>query len=105
MIEVCTTSGPRWVALAQVPQAAPAPAGQAGDIGLDSLDGRESSGLPQHCPFCLPSNERAALALHLFIHLFAVLKDDGETALGQAFLFFNHFAIAAPPRGPPGATA
>jgi len=57
MVEVCTSAGPRWMALAQAP-------GSAGLAGFSS-ESPPSSDTPsgqilEHCPFCLLLTDRVA---------------------------------------------
>lgn len=84
--EVCTSSGPRWIALA---------------MAADSPDGQESAPTLVHCPFCLLSTDPVLPAPHSLVHLFLVSGEPEAPTVRQAFFFFTHFALAPPPRGPP----
>jgi hypothetical protein len=84
--EVCTLSGPRWIAL---------------HISTDSPDGQESAPAAEHCPFCLLFTYRVLPAPHSLVHLFFVSGEPQAPTVRQAFFFFTHFALAPPPRGPP----
>jgi len=86
LIEICTSLGPRWVALAESP---------------DSPNGREAELHIEHCPFCLPATHSVAPPPHVSLHDFGVLGEPVAPALGQAFLFITQPALAPPPRGPP----
>ncbi|MBP9906094.1 MAG: DUF2946 family protein [Rhodoferax sp.] len=57
-VEVCTSTGPRWMALAPSPD-------RAGDTDFSALaaassDAPDSAQILEHCPFCLLLAERAA---------------------------------------------
>ncbi len=84
--EVCTSSGPRWVAL---------------DVAADSPDGQESAPTLVHCPFCLLSTDRVLPAPHSLVHLFLVSGEPEAPTVRQVFFFFTHVAPLPPPRGPP----
>ncbi len=84
--EICTSSGPRWVA----------------DLNsTDSPDGQESAPAIDHCPFCLLATDRVAPPPHALLHLFAVLGEHPEPTVRQAFFFPLQFALTPPPRAPP----
>nr|MDP2191236.1 DUF2946 domain-containing protein [Rhodoferax sp.] len=85
-VEVCTSTGMRWV---------------ASPLSADSPDGQESAPALEHCPFCLPSTDRAVPASRSLAFLVVVLGDPGEPTIWQAFFFSTHFALTPPPRGPP----
>ena len=70
-------------------------------IQTDSPDGPESALSLDHCPFCLLSTDRVAPPPHALVHLFVVSGGFKVAAVRQAFLFFPHFALTPPPRGPP----
>ncbi len=84
--EVCTSSGPRWIALA---------------IAADSPDGQESAPALDHCPFCLLFTDRVLPAPHSLVHLFLVSGEPQAPTVRQVFFFTDLFAYRPPPRGPP----
>jgi hypothetical protein len=86
MVEVCTSTGMRWV---------------AENAAADSLDGQESAAPQNHCPFCLLSTDRVGPVSHALVHLFAVMGEPEAATIRQAFYFVTHFALTPPPRGPP----
>lgn len=86
LVEVCTNTGPRWVATISL---------------ADSPDGQESAPSLEVCPFCLLFTDRAAPAPQALVHLFAVPGEPEAPTIWQAFFFFIPFALAPPPRGPP----
>lgn len=86
LVEICTSLGPRWVALTDAP---------------DSPDGQGSALHIEHCPFCLSATHSTAPPPHVSLHDFGVLGEPVVPALGQAFLFVTHVAPSPPPRGPP----
>jgi hypothetical protein len=86
-IEICTSSGPRWVA--------------DSSSSVDSHDGQESAAMFSHCPFCLQAAERAAPPPLPLVHLFDVLGEHRVPTISQAFFFLDHFALTPPLRGPP----
>ena len=86
LVEICTSLGPRWVALSDSP---------------DSPDGQGSVLHIDHCPFCLLSADRLAPPPQVSLHDFGVLGEPVAPALGQAFLFIPQPARVPPPRGPP----
>lgn len=84
--EVCTSSGPRWIALA---------------MAADSPDGQESAPTLVHCPFCLLATDRVLPAPHSLVHLFLVSGEPEAPTVQQVFFFLTRFALAPLPRGPP----
>ncbi len=86
---VCTSQG--------VTQAAPNP----NTSSTDSSNGQESALFPVHCPFCLPSTDRAALPPPALFHHAVAVGEHEEPTIRQAFLCVTHFAPTPPPRGPP----
>jgi hypothetical protein len=109
LVEVCTSTGPRWVALNQPPiqvqtqpQFITALADKTNQFQTDSPAGPESVSSSVHCPFCLLSTERAVPPPHAFLlHFFSVSGEQEKPTFEQAFLFFTDFAFTPPPRGPP----
>lgn len=98
-VEVCTSSGMRWVVLEAVNPAA-SPAARSKPIPTDSPDGQESALSLNHCPFCLPIADRLGPPPAASLHFF-----NAETGLAQPdaqALFFETFTpSSALPRGPP----
>lgn len=86
LVEICTSLGPRWVALTSSP---------------DSPNGQESALHIEHCPFCLHATHSVMPPPHVSLHDFGVLGEPVEPPLGQAFLFIPQPARAPPSRGPP----
>jgi hypothetical protein len=86
LVEICTSLGPRWVALTDAP---------------DSPDGQESALQIEHCPFCLHASDSVAPPPNVRLHDFSVLGEPVVPTLGQAFLFIAQTALVPPPRGPP----
>lgn len=86
LVEICTSLGPRWVALSDSP---------------DSPDGQGSALHIEHCPFCLLSVDRVALPPHLSLHDFGMPGDLVLPALGPVFIFIPLSSHKPPPRGPP----
>ena len=86
LVEICTSLGPRWVALTNSP---------------NSPDGQESGLRIEHCPFCLHATHSVAPPPYVSLHDFGVLGDPVVPALGQAFLFIPQPVSVPLPRGPP----
>ena len=86
MVEVCTSSGMRWVAI---------------KLPADSPDEKKSAPALNHCPFCLLFGDRVVPPPNRLVDLFVASGDLGEPTLQQAFFFFTHFALTPPLRGPP----
>jgi hypothetical protein len=102
--EICTSTGQRWVTLGLAQNDAPQSTGAdapAAQIQTDSPQPPASVLSLDHCPFCLLSTDRAAPPPHALVHLFAVTGGFKVPTVRQAFLFFPHFALTPPPRGPP----
>jgi hypothetical protein len=87
LVEICTSLGPRWVALSDSP---------------DSPDGQESALHIEHCPFCLSATHSVAPPPHVSLHDFGVSGEPAVPALRQAFLFVAQAVLVPPPHGPPG---
>jgi len=113
LIEICTSSGPRWMALAASPAWGEAgPAGQAGTAGdatalttsVFESPNQDGSGLPAvlaHCPFCLLMAERAAPPSAV-TPLFIAAPGQAVRPLSHPASFSPaHSLAAAQPRGPP----
>jgi len=89
MVEICTTNGPRWVAL---------------KVSADTPDAPASVFHPEHCPFCLHATDRVAPPPHVSRPDFGGPGGPVAPTFGQAFLSVTHTAPAPPPRGPPTAS-
>ncbi len=105
LIEICTSAGPRWMALSPVGSASAAP-----DATL--ADGQDASGsahgsvptpslVLDHCPFCTLLADRVAPPLAIaFLQL--VLPGKPVTPTVSQTLFQPEFQTLTPPsRGPP----
>lgn len=104
-IEICTDTGPRWVAPGPAQKTVPQPAG-SNPIAADSPEGQESALALAHCQFCLPTTDRAAPASRSFTFLVVAPGDPEEPTIWQAFFFFSKdTTAAAQPRGPPDTPA
>jgi hypothetical protein len=91
--EVCTPSGPTWIA-ADPDQSAP-----------ETPDGRDSGKASPHCPFCLQPTDRGVAPPPHQPYLFLVQGGNQERPVWQAFFFLARVAIVAPPpRGPPSSS-
>ena len=90
LVEVCTSVGPRWMAL-----------GQAHSFQADASEAPASAPVLDHCPFCLHFADRVAPPPNLLLHLFQVEGGRQEVTVWQAFLYPPSFALTPPPRGPP----
>ncbi len=86
MVEICTSTGPRWV---------------ASNIPAGSPNGQESAPALEHCPFCPLTTDRVAPPPHVLLYLFAVLSKPEAPTIRQVFFFATPLALAPPPRGPP----
>jgi hypothetical protein len=86
MQEVCTSTGPGWVAL---------------HIPAETSQDQESAPSLEHCPFCLLGADRAAPAPDALLDLFAVPGAFRLPANRQVFSGAMAFALTPPPRGPP----
>jgi len=97
MLQVCTSSGPRWMALGQVPDSASfsdsgSPLPQAPEAPAQTLD---------HCPFCLLLADRAAPPPQPWLATFALPGQAVATAISPTG-FLPTFAAPTPPsRAPP----
>ncbi|MBT3067744.1 DUF2946 family protein [Rhodoferax sp. U11-2br] len=94
LVEICTTTGQRWVVVAQAPADGAMPTSDA------SGDPASAQGL-KHCPFCLLSAERLSTPPPPpFVPL--VLPGQAVPAQSrQLFASLLLFVVTPPPRGPP----
>jgi hypothetical protein len=86
LVEICTSEGPRWVAL---------------NVPADSPDVPPWAVHPEHCPFCLHASDRVAPPPSISLTDFGAPGGPVEPRTGQAFFSVTHHALAPPPRGPP----
>jgi hypothetical protein len=95
MVEICTSNGPRWMALGL--------ASDAPTLSANTPDSSQSdpSAVLEHCPFCLLSIDRAAPLAQVYSFHFAEPGPMLFAAAGPTFVVVTRFDPAAPPRGPP----
>jgi hypothetical protein len=86
LVEICTSDGPRWMAL---------------NVPADSPDVPPWAVHPDHCPFCLHVTDRVAPPPSVSLADFDLSGQPVAPTPDQAFLPITHFAPAPPPRGPP----
>jgi hypothetical protein len=99
LIEVCTSSGPRWMALGTF--AAEADFSDATSLQQPVPDAPVSAQVLDHCPFCLLLADRAAPPP---AHWSAMVLAAGQAAApaDRPLLFYPPFSAPAPPsRAPP----
>lgn len=106
LIEVCTSTGPRWMALPGMAERAdndPLENTQAGDPGAPPMEpaGPLSASVLDHCPFCLLFADRAAPPPQVW--QLTVAKADASAAPTMPPVYFYpvFYAHTPPPRGPP----
>lgn len=90
LIEVCTSAGPRWMAL-----------GQASERQSDSTQTPETAAVFDHCPFCLLATDRLAPPPVAVVHAFIGAARYELVAPAPTFFVVTHTQPAPPPRGPP----
>lgn len=86
MQEICTSTGPGWVAL---------------HIPAETSQDQESAPSLEHCPFCLLGADRALLVAHPWAHRFGVSPASERPTVWWALSLVIPFALTPPPRGPP----
>ena len=107
LIEVCTTNGPRWMALpglAERATSAPLENTQTGDNpGAWPMqpDAPRSAAVLDHCPFCLLMADRALPPPQAWQVTLAVAQTSAAPTAPQAHYFPAFYAHTPPPRGPP----
>lgn len=94
LVEICTTTGQRWVVLDHVQadgawRTADAPDEPASAQGLN------------HCPFCLLSAERFSTPPPTQFPRFVLPGQAVPPQSRQGFVSLSSFVFAPPPRGPP----
>jgi hypothetical protein len=107
MLEICTSAGPRWMALPATPQADGAPTTNSAAL-TNALDAAlPGTGMPvsakalDHCPFCLLQAERAAPLPQTRPQLFASPGKLAPPKTAQAGFLPPYFSHTPPSRGPP----
>ena len=86
LVEICTSEGPRWMAL---------------NVPADSPDVPPWAVHPEHCPFCLHVSDRMAPPPSALPADFGGSAQSEAPSAGQTVLAVTHFAPTPPPRGPP----
>jgi len=99
LVEVCTSAGPRWMALAQAPDSSATPGQLSATQPLSEAP--TSSQILEHCPFCLLLADRAAPPpAHWPVDFLAPVQ--ALAPVSAPLLFLHTFtAPTPPPRGPP----
>jgi hypothetical protein len=100
LVEVCTSTGPRWMALGVAADFA-ADASQQGSASDNDALPDQPAAVLDHCPFCLLSVDRLAPLPEAGVKFFAA---PGRAVAPQAPLtsfVVTFFAPSPPPRGPP----
>ena len=100
LMEVCTSNGPRWMALGSV-QADTTLPGAANSLEADGSGDPASAVVFVHCPFCLLSAERAAPPPQAGFYLPMVIGTATAPEGWQASFISVSLALMPPPRGPP----
>lgn len=90
LIEVCTSAGPRWMAL-----------GLAGDLQSEAPKQPDAATVFEHCPFCLLAVDRLAPPPAALVHVFLANAIYQQVAPAQIFFVVTHIDPSPPPRGPP----
>jgi hypothetical protein len=88
LVEICTPSGPRWMALGSTAQA-----------GSESTP--DSVPIFDHCPFCLLANERIAPPPQALTFDFALTETIAAPAVTALDFLVTHHSLLPPSRGPP----
>lgn len=94
LVEICTTTGQRWVVVDQVETDGALRAADA------SGDPASAQGLT-HCPFCLLSAERLSTPPPLPFVPFVLAGQAVPPQSRQVLASLLSFVVAPPPRGPP----
>jgi hypothetical protein len=90
LIEVCTSTGPRWMAL-----------GQASEVQPELPNKPDAATVFEHCPFCLLAADRLAPPPATLVHVFLANATYQQPAPAQIFFVVTHIDPSPPPRGPP----
>lgn len=88
LVEVCTSSGARWVALA---------------VSVAPADGQGTAPHIEHCPFCLHASDHCAPPTHPLAYHLRMRVGIHEAVVAQAYFYPTRHTIVPPPRGPPAA--
>jgi hypothetical protein len=90
LIEVCTSTGPRWMAL-----------GQTSGVRPEAPNKPDAATVFEHCPFCLLAADRLAPPPAALVPIFLANATYQQVAPAQIFFVATHIAPSPPPRGPP----
>jgi hypothetical protein len=90
LIEVCTSQGPRWMAL-----------GQPSERQSEPPNPSDAATVFEHCPFCLLAADRLAPPPAAPVHLFLTGATYEQVAPAPLFFAVTHTHPSPPPRGPP----
>jgi hypothetical protein len=90
LIEVCTSQGPRWMAM-----------GQPGEQQSEAPDTSGAATVFEHCPFCLLTADRLAPPPAAPVHLFLASATHERVAPTPFFFAVTRIHPTPPPRGPP----
>ena len=96
LIEVCTSAGPRWMALPGAPD-------QAASAKVSAPDPRQpaSATVLEHCPFCLLMADRLATPPQPHLGLFLAPGHAVVPTWPPTVFVLAQVIAAAQPRGPP----
>lgn len=106
LVEVCTTNGPRWMALPDLTEragSAPLEDAQGSSLGVLTMqtDGPRSAAVLDHCPFCLLFADRVAPPPQAWQVALTLAQASAAPAAPQVHFFPVFYAHTPPPRGPP----
>lgn len=107
LIEVCTSAGPRWMALADTTDRAATAQLETTEAGNNpsalamSPDGPLSAAVFDHCPFCTLFADRAAPQPQAWQVTVAMVGESVAPTVPQTHFFPVFYARTPPPRGPP----
>jgi hypothetical protein len=90
LIEVCTSTGPRWMAL-----------GQASELQSEAPNKPDTATVFEHCPFCLLLADRIAPPTANLTHAISGTATYELAGPAQKFFVVTHTDSAPPARGPP----
>lgn len=86
LVEICTSLGPRWVAMTD---------------SSDSSGQQKSELRIEHCPFCRHAFEHVLPPPRAALQGFGIVGEPMGLMAEQAFVFSTLDALIPPPRGPP----
>jgi hypothetical protein len=101
LTEICTSNGPRWMALGVVQSEAALVPGVEPLLVADASGDPVSAAVFDHCPFCLLMADRAAPLPQAGVFLAMALGSAVAPVGWQVRLPSLSFALTPPPRGPP----